>query len=166
MTPIRALFLQALLVGPLLLFPSLVASRHDCYLPNGQPASGPAGVCKLTDSDTPLSQCCHNGDLCLSNQLCGSQDPRGEFSYYRGTCTEKVWRNTDGGAGCVNPCPISYGNEETVPMHWCVEEDGTMSWYCGNDAPPGDKGCTRVGADMDLPGKFRIQQLRKSFKSF
>ncbi|KAK4142697.1 uncharacterized protein C8A04DRAFT_12986 [Dichotomopilus funicola] len=151
MAPIRALFLHAFLVGPLLLFASLVASRHACYLPNGQPASGPTDACRLSDFDPPLAQCCHDGDLCLSNQLCGRQDPRGEFSYYRGTCTAKVWRNTEDGAGCMNPCPISYGNEETVPMHWCVEEDGTMSWYCGNDAPAGDKGCTRVGADIDLP---------------
>jgi len=67
--------------------PPGITISMDCYYPNGQLADG-LSPCNTT---APVSHCCRNGDVCVTNGLCFST---GLMAVVRRGCTDKTFNST------------------------------------------------------------------------
>ncbi|KAK3347196.1 hypothetical protein B0T25DRAFT_553876, partial [Lasiosphaeria hispida] len=84
-------------------FGAALPSSAKCWFPDGNPAAD-ASECMLQGTAVPTGTglCCHTGDTCFSGAVCGwtPDDNRGNWTFYRGACTDTTW----GGAQCPNFC--------------------------------------------------------------
>lgn len=78
---------------------SVWSRQTSCYYPNGQKNSFDIPC----DRNAPVSVCCGDPAMCLSNGLCrtnNDQQMNTNISYARGTCTDNQW----GSSICLQHC--------------------------------------------------------------
>lgn len=70
-----------------LFWSSIGVAVDDCFYPDGRYAV----ALSACNKQSPVTQCCRQGDVCLTNGLCFS--PGLNLVLRRG-CTDKTWRST------------------------------------------------------------------------
>jgi len=80
-----------------------LSTQQQCYYPDGKLATGLIPC----NASAPVSHCCRESDVCLTNGLCFSA---GLGSIVRRGCTEKGWNSTD----CPNFCTKGMCQKETT----------------------------------------------------
>jgi len=84
-----------------------IFAQQACYWPDGTQVTPQNNRYNFTACFEGDSQCCANGEVCLSNGLCFS-GPQGQL--YRGACTDRSWKTVS--------CP-KYCDDSRLAVAYC-----------------------------------------------
>ncbi|CAI6336704.1 unnamed protein product [Periconia digitata] len=100
-------------------------SRMSCFARNGSSFDSTVPCNPDALAEGKHTSCCANGDLCLTNGMCRSQEDErfGGNQYFRVGCTDKTWNDP----ACANYCEGRETGGKSARIFNCLKP---KSWCC------------------------------------